>query len=117
MTDSEAVANYGTVALNVTGSYFSEYKVPNNLSGTLQGIPHYEDWVIRELAERLQNKREFTIKTHRGLFNSRVGAKVQITVKSEQLAGEIASLVYRYKRDTAFVASFKISEGVINEGQ
>jgi hypothetical protein len=58
MKDSEAVAAYGTAALNVTGSYFSEYEI--------DGKPQYEDWVIRELTERVQNRREFTVKTHRG---------------------------------------------------
>ena len=69
LRDTEGIAKYGTVALNVTGSYFSEYEI--------NGLPQYEDWVIRELAERIQNRREFTVKTHRGLFNARVGARVQ----------------------------------------
>jgi hypothetical protein len=110
LTDSEAAAVYGTAALNVTGSYFSEDKVPDKLSGTLQGIPHYEDWVGRELAERLQNRREFTVKTHRGLFNARVGSKVQITTNKEQVTGVINSFALRYKRDKAFVSSFRIIE-------
>jgi hypothetical protein len=55
--DDNAVTAYGTAALNVTGSYFSDYEI--------NGKPQYEDWVVRELAERLQQKREFTVKTHR----------------------------------------------------
>ena len=100
--DEAGIALYGTVALNITGSYFSEDKI--------NGIQHYEDWVTRELAERTQNRREFTIKTHRGVFNSRVGAKVKIKLKNEILAGTIISLSYRYKRDKAFIAMFKIME-------
>ena len=103
MTDSEAAANYGTVALNVTGSYFSEYDI--------NGVPHYEDWVSKELAERLQNRREFTVKTHRGLFNARVGAEVKISLRNEKLAGTINAFSFRYRKEKAFVASFRITEG------
>jgi len=103
LTDSEAAAKYGTVALNVTGSYFSEYEIDDR--------PHYEDWVIRELAERLQKRREFTVKTHRGLFQSRVGAKVKIQTKNEELAGTVNAISFRYKRQEAFIASFRITEG------
>jgi hypothetical protein len=102
LKDTEAVANYGTAALNVTGSYFSDYEI--------DGKPQYEDWVVRELEERLKNNREFTIKTHMAIFNSRVGAKVKITTKREQLTGSINALSFRYKRDKAFVASFRITE-------
>jgi hypothetical protein len=102
MRDSEAVNQYGTAALNVTGSYFSEYEV--------NGKSHYEDWVIRELAERLQNRREFAVKTHRTLFHARVGAKVKIQTKNEEMAGTIHAFSFRYKRDKAFVTAFKIME-------
>jgi len=117
MRDIEAVERYGTVALNVTGSYFSD-DVVNKKSGI--SITHYEDWVIRELAERIQNRREFSLKTHRGLFNARVGAKVK--VKSEKIQenieaiGKITALSFRYKRDEAFIATFKIIETEVNDG-
>jgi hypothetical protein len=114
MTDSEAVKQYGTVALNITGSYFSDFEINNK--------PHYVDWVIRELAERLQNRREFTVKTHRALFNARVGAKVKILMSNEKgamsngrLTGIINAFSFRYKRDKAFVASFRITEEVNND--
>jgi hypothetical protein len=100
--DVVGVAAYGTVALNVTGSYFSEHEV--------FGKPQYEDWVIRELAERIQNRREFTVKTHRALFNARVGAKVKIKTRNDELAGTINAFSFRYKRDSAFVASFRVTE-------
>jgi len=106
--DDEEVAAHGTKALNVTGAYFSEYMIGNK--------PHYEDWVNRELAERLRNGREFTVKTHRALFHARVGAKVQLTMNKcqqswqEQLSGTIAAFSLRYKRDKAFVAAFRIRE-------
>jgi hypothetical protein len=106
ITDVEAVETYGTVALNVTGSYFSEYEIRRGFIS----VTHYEDWVTRELAERLQNRREFTVKTHRGLFNARVGTKVQITTNSEQVTGIINAFSFRYQRDKAFVAAFKIRE-------
>jgi hypothetical protein len=54
MKDIEAVAAYGTVVLNVTGSYFSEYEI---VRGNVT-LVHYKDWVVRELAERLQERRE-----------------------------------------------------------
>ncbi|GHU12570.1 hypothetical protein FACS1894161_1080 [Spirochaetia bacterium] len=108
--DSESIAQYGTAALNVTGSYFSEYEI--------DGKPQYEDWVARELAERIQNRREFTVKTHRGLFNARVGAKVKVSVKGggrrEELEGRINAMVLRYRRDEAFVSSFRIREEISN---
>jgi hypothetical protein len=110
MRDEEGIASFGTVALNVTGSYFSEYKVSDKLSDTLQGKPQYEDWVIRELAERIQNKREFTVKTHRALFHARVGANVKLEMRNEKLKGTIIAFSFRYKSDKAFVASFKITE-------
>ena len=100
MRDVEQIALYGTVALNVTGSYFSEYEVNSR--------PQYEDWVIRELAERIKIKHEFTVKTHRGLFHARVGARVQIKMKNEKNEGIINALSFRYRKDKAFVASFKI---------
>ena len=103
LKNNEAVFLYGTAALNVTGSYFSEYE--------FWGRPHYEDWTIRELAERLQSKRDFTVKTHRGLFNARVGARVKIKMKNEELKGTVNAFALRYKRDRAFVATFKIHEG------
>jgi len=109
MRDVDGIEAYGTVALNVTGAYFSEYEI--------NGVPHYEDWVIRELAERLQFRREFTMKTHRGLFNARVGANVKLIMKNEELSGTINAFSFRYKRDEAFVASFRITEAGGNYDQ
>ncbi|MFP3041630.1 hypothetical protein LQZ19_07370 [Treponema primitia] len=103
LRDTEAIAQYGTAALNVSGSYFSE-----NMVG---GVPLYEDWTARELAERLQERREFTVKTHRALFHGRVGAKVAIETKAETVRGTINAFSLRYKRDAAFVAAFRITEG------
>jgi hypothetical protein len=102
----EAVADYGTVALNVTGSYFSEYGIQR---GNIT-VAQYGDWVIRELEERLQNRREFTVKTHRALFNARVGAKVKITMRNEELEGVINAFYFRHRKDKAFIAAFKIRE-------
>jgi hypothetical protein len=102
MRDDDGIAAYGTAALNVTGSYFSEYEI--------NGKPQYEDWVSRELTERIQNRREFTVKTHRGLFNARVGAKVQLAMSKEQLTGKINAFHLRYRRDEAFQSIFKITE-------
>jgi len=101
--DTEAVNTYGTAALNVTGSYFSEYEI--------DGKPQYENWVVRELAERLTSKREITVKTHRALFNARVGSRVRIKTKNEELAGTINAFSFRYKKNKAFVSSFRITEG------
>jgi hypothetical protein len=103
LKEPEEVNTFGTAALNVTGSYFSEYEI--------DGKPHYEDWVVRELAERVQKKREFTVKTHRGIVNARVGAKVQIQTNREQARGVINAFSFRYKRNEAFIATFKIREG------
>jgi len=106
MKDVEAVNQYGTVALNVTGSYFSEYGI---VRGNVT-IAQYEDWVVRELEERLQERREFTVKTHRALVNARVGARVKIQTKNEETAGTINAFSFRYKKDKAFIAAFKIIE-------
>ena len=107
MRDVEAVERFGTVALNITGSYFSE-----DVLYEKSGIPimQYEDWVVRELAERLREKREFTVKTHKGLFNARVGANVKIQLLNESLTGEIYSFSLRYKREKAFISTFNILE-------
>jgi hypothetical protein len=102
MRDTEEIAKRGTIALNVTGSYFSADEV--------DGKPHYEDWAVRELAERVQEKKEFTVKTHRGIFHARVGAKVQIQTAQETMKGTINALSLRYKRGSAFQAAFKITE-------
>jgi hypothetical protein len=101
--DDEGIAAYGTAALNITGSYFSEYEI--------NGKPQYEDWVSQDLTERIQNNREFTVKTHRGLFNARVGAKVRIEVRSEKLGGKITAFQFRYRKHEAFQSSFHITEG------
>jgi hypothetical protein len=102
MRDSEGIAAYGTAALNVTGSYFSDYEI--------DGKPQYEDWVNRELKERIQNRREFTVKTHRVLFNARIGAKVRIVTKKELLRGTINAFTFHYRKNEAFQSSFKIAE-------
>jgi hypothetical protein len=107
LRDSEGIAAYGTVALNVTGSYFSDYEIDDK--------PHYEDWVSRELTERIQDKREFTVKTHRGLFNARIGAKVRILTNRELLQGTINAFTFRYRKDEAFVSTFHITEGGKND--
>jgi len=104
--DVEAVNQYGTVALNVTGSYFSEYEIQR---GNVR-VAQYEDWVMRELEERLQNNREFLIKTHKALFHARVGAKVKLEMRNEEFAGEISAFHLRYRKNEAFVAAFKINE-------
>jgi hypothetical protein len=113
MKDIEAVEAYGTVALNVTGTYFSEYEIQR---GNLT-LAQYEDWVIRELEQCMQNRREFTVKTHRALFNARVGARVKIQIKNEELAGTINAFSLRYRKDKAFVAAFKIRELGIGSGE
>jgi hypothetical protein len=101
--DDREIAARGLAVLNVSGSYFSDYEI--------DGRRQYEDWAVRELAERIQNKREFTVKTHRALFHSRVGAKVKITINNEQLTGLISGFSFRYRKNAAFVAAFKINEG------
>ena len=111
--DVEAVEKYGTLALNVTGSYFSEHEIIRDRVS----IAQYEDWVIRELAERLKNRQEYTIKTHRALFNARVGAKVQITMRNEELTGKINAFSFRYKKNEAFVASFRLTESGGNDAE
>jgi hypothetical protein len=107
LRNEEGIAVYGTAALNVTGSYFSDYAI--------DGKPQYEDWVSRELTERIQNKREFTVKTHRGLFHARVGAKVRILTSRELLQGTINAFTFRYRKREAFQSSFHITESGTNE--
>lgn len=100
--DADSISTFGTAALNITGTYFSEQDV--------DGKPQYEDWVSRELTERMKHKREFTVKTHRALFNARIGARVQITVNNKLLTGVITEFSFVYKNDSAFVSTFKILE-------
>jgi hypothetical protein len=110
LRNAEEVNVYGTVALNVTGSYFSEFEIDDR--------PQYEDWVSRELAERIHSKREFTVKTHRALFNARVGAKVKIQTSKENLQGTINAITFRYRKNEAFQSSFRILEiGGNHEGE
>jgi len=104
MRDVEAVNQYGTVALNVSGSYFSEHEIQQ---GTIT-LMHYEDWVVRELAERLQQRREFTVKTHRAVFHARVGARVKVAMSNEELGGIINAFHLRYRKEKAFVSIFRI---------
>jgi hypothetical protein len=98
--DDEGIASFGTAALNITGSYFSDFDI--------KGRPHYEDWAVRELAERIRNGREFTVKTHRALFNARVGAKVKVKIKNEELKGKIHGFHFRYRKHEAFVSTIRI---------
>jgi hypothetical protein len=102
--DSDAVNALGTVALNVTGSYFSLDEI--------NGKKQYEDWASRELAERVQRQREWTVKTHRGLFNARVGARVRIRTGGETIYGTINAFSFYYRKDRAFTAVFRIQETV-----
>ena len=108
LRDIDGINTYGTVAMNLKGSYFSEYDI--------NGVPQYEDWVIRELAELLQRKREFMVKTHRALFHARVGAKIQITMNSEKLTGIVNAFSFRYRKNVAFTAVFRITETGGNNG-
>jgi len=105
--DDEQISKYGTSALNVTGYYFSDYKIDS--------IPHYEDWAKRELKKRVERAREFSVKTHKAIFNSRVGAKIKLKMKNEELKGTISALTLRYRKNEAFVASLKIIEEEKNE--
>jgi hypothetical protein len=102
LRDEGEIERRGTAALNVTGAYFSDYEI--------NGKRHYEDWTSRELAERTQDRREFTVKTHRGLFHARVGAKAQILTKTELLRGTINAFTFRYRKDAAFQAVFHLLE-------
>ena len=88
--------------MNVTGTYFSDFEI--------DGVPQYEDWVTRELAERILNKKVFAVKTHRALFHARVGADVKISLRDEELSGTINAFTFRYKRDKSFISTFKIKE-------
>lgn len=110
--DAAAVEKFGTFALNVTGSYFSDYIVRDSPFGETESkaVPHYEDWVDRELALRLHRRREFVVKTHLPLFNARVGAVVKIELKNDVFYGKIDAFSLRYRRERAFVGAFKIME-------
>jgi hypothetical protein len=100
--DKEEIIWNGTRALNVTGRYFSEQLI--------DGRPQYEDWVDRELRERMENQRTYLIKTHKALFHARVGAKVQIQTKTGTEEGKIVSFWFRYRKKKAFTASFRINK-------
>ena len=100
--DDREIANFGTVALNVTGPYFSDFEV--------EGHPHYQHWAVRELAERTQQRHEITVKTHRALIHARVGARVKVRTKNEEAEGKISAFTYRYRKHKAFEATFKIMQ-------
>jgi hypothetical protein len=103
LRDEGEIERRGTAALNVTGAYFSDYEI--------NGKRQYEDWTSRELAERTRDRREFTVKTHRGLFHARVGAKTRILTKTALLHGTINAFMFRYRKDEAFQSVFYILEG------
>jgi hypothetical protein len=102
LRDEGEIERRGTAALNVTGAYFSDYEI--------NGKRQYEDWTSRELAERTQDRREFTVKTHRGLFHARVGSAVRIATSREQLTGKITGFHFCYRKNKAFQATFHILE-------
>ncbi|GHU40843.1 hypothetical protein FACS1894190_08230 [Spirochaetia bacterium] len=98
--DDEAVTQYGTCSMNVTGTYFS--------GDDVDGKPQYEDWVARELSDRLIRKHELTIKTHRAVFHARIGATVQVHTVAKNYSGVVNALSYHFKKGAAFSASFKL---------
>jgi hypothetical protein len=103
MRDDAGVAAFGTAALNVTGPYFSEYEI--------DGKTQYEDWVRRELNERIRKSRDITVKTHRGVFNARVGAGVKVKTEYEEVRGIINGFTFRYRKREAFVSTIRILAG------
>ena len=109
MRDAQSVTANGAKALNVTGAYFADHDVG--------GRPHYVDWVARELAQRTRRRREFTVKTHLAAFNARVGAGMGITLKGEKVAGTVNAFSFRFKRDAAFVATFRVTEDIDDKNQ
>ncbi|MDR1148971.1 MAG: hypothetical protein LBK66_10105 [Spirochaetaceae bacterium] len=100
--DENDIERFGVCALNVSGSYFS--------SGDVGGRRQYEDWTGRELAERLSQRNEVTVKTHRALFHARVGASVNVVTKQKNYSGVVNALTFHYRRGEAFSASLKFSE-------
>jgi len=103
LRDEASVAANGTLAVNATGRYFSEHDIGG---GTL----HYVDWTRRELALLSQRRREFTVRTHQALFNARVGARVKIRAGGKEAAGALSAFSLFYKRDAAFVSTFRVME-------
>jgi hypothetical protein len=101
--DDSEIAKYGTCALNMGGSYFS--------SDDVNGKPQYADWVSRELAARLNHKKEVTIKTHRAVFHARVGASVSVGTKQKDYSGVVNALSFHYRRGAAFSAVLRFETG------
>lgn len=99
-SDQNAIALYGTCSMNVTGTYFS--------GDDVDGKPQYEDWVARELSDRLIRKHELTIKTHRAVFHARIGATVQVHTQAKNYTGVVNALSYHFKKGAAFTASFNL---------
>jgi len=102
--DREEVKRFGTVALNVSGQYFSDYEVDSFCGRRRQ----YEDWTERELSQRVKDRREYTVKTHKALFNARVGARVSIEIKGGELSGTVQAVALQYRKHKAFAAVLKI---------
>jgi hypothetical protein len=97
--DEAEITKYGSCALNVTGSYFS--------SDYVNGRKQYEDWVSRELAGRLTQSGEVTIKTHRAVFHARVGAAVNVVTQQKNYSGVVNALAFHYKKNKAFSMTLK----------
>jgi hypothetical protein len=110
--DKGEVAANGTVVLNVTGQYFS--------SDEFDGKEHYVHWVERELVERIIRRREVVVRTHKALFNARVGAVVKVDGSgqvetrelTDKIVGKIEQLAFHVRRDKAFWMSARIIGGV-----
>lgn len=102
--DEAEVAANGTVALNVSTPYLSETE--------REGVPYYE-WYANHLLEKLTRARKgFFLKTHRALFQARVGAAVAVNLANGLVSerAEIVEMELRYAAREPFVATFFLEE-------
>jgi len=102
-SDTSEIKKRGLRVKNTTGAYYSECE--------FAGIPHYEDWVKKELAERVKPVKEYTIKTHKAIFNAKIGADMEVDLEKGKIRGVLVSYSLTYKAKKAFVATLKILGG------
>jgi hypothetical protein len=102
-SDKEEIEKRGTLAINISGKYFSDVKLGS-------GRRQYEDWAERELAERLRPHRRITIETHRANANVRCGELTEVKTESKYFRGMVTGTALHYRKLEALRQRIKIEE-------
>ena len=83
--DQDEIDRYGLQVLNVTGKYFT--------------ASHFEDWVLRTLANGIGRRRRFTARSDRGVFYIRCGASCRFIRQEEAVTCRVEELYLDYGED------------------